>query len=123
MTGVDIPLLRKVVEWAETEAAKPPELCEWNQETWVAPANKADDEAWSFGYVLPKARVRAPECGTCFCIAGYTASITVGPTEDIGEVAQEILGLCPGDAGALFNVSNTIEDIRRIAEDIAGESL
>jgi hypothetical protein len=125
---VNVPLLRKAVEWAEAEAAKPWELCEWYQGDWVTPAS-------SF-HTVPK----APECGTCYCIAGFVASQTLragerlegehvvmadGSSVSVADRAESELGadVMVSDYGDLFSGSNTIEDVRRIAEEIAGERL
>lgn len=127
MSEVNVPLLRKAVEWAEAEAAKPPELCEWNQDLWrTTPEQRAE-----FG--LPV----SPACGTAYCIAGYVAHISgfkwddetdevEGDNRPVFEVAAELLGIRP-DGGLnpshLFYANNSIEDVRRIAEEIAGERL
>jgi hypothetical protein len=119
----NIPLLRKAVEWAEAEAAKPYELCEWNQATWARAA-----------YDL---QGKSPECGTCYCVAGYVASqigdvpksgaaivnLSPGHSDTVPNVAKEALGLTQRQAAALFMAGNTIEDVRQIAEKIAGERL
>lgn len=123
---VNIPLLRKAVEWAEAEAAKPRELCEWHQGAWVA---------------LPQELRRAPDCGTCYCIAGHVVA-TLGYTHpakneygdhmvnpvtkghvDPHKRAMKELGLTDDQAGELFRGCNNIKDVRRIAEAIAGERL
>ena len=116
---VNIPLLRKAVEWAEAEAAKPPELCEWEQNYYSVDPHK---------HRIPISRpatgeriTKAAECGTCYCIAGYV-SVMAGKVAT-AENAQALLGLDDDDAYALFHFENTIEDVRRIAEDIAGERL
>lgn len=118
---VNIPLLRKAVEWAEAEAAKPWGLGEWYQADTVV--------------TNPTAIRKDPECGTCFCVAGFVAAqqderFAVTPVVDgrhAVDVASEALGLPDGWAaltrGGLFSGGNTIADVRRIAEDIAGERL
>lgn len=137
---VNIPLLRKAVEWAEAEAAKPWELCEWYQGWFKTPASEVSEGAWVDDRYVTNAQVKAPSCGTCFCIAGWITEQTL-PSEltlhkdgfllldpngltvtDAEEFASKQLGL---DAGRhpLFNGGNTIEDVRRIAESIAGEAL
>jgi hypothetical protein len=129
--NVNIPLLRKAVEWAEAEAAKPWELSEWNQSMWAMPASalvRYHDGA-----------KKAPECGTCYCIAGFVSSLHAAEVRADGdcadlldadgfvieedEYAQNALGLTERQANTLFRASNTIEDVRRIAESIAGERL
>lgn len=134
MTDVNIPALRKAVEFAEAEAAKPREFSRWYQGAWVI----TETELESFG--------KAAECGTCFCIAGFTASENLEPGEWItsdGEImdadghkvdevcdrAEQVLRINPtiwdenGNSEDLFDGGNTIEDVRRIAETIAGERL
>ncbi len=111
---VNIPLLRKAVEWAEAEAEKPPALCEWEQTVYVLPPERFE----LYG--------RSPECGTCYCIAGYIAAQADGPVVDedtAGNRAQELLGISDFQSDLLFDGCNNIEDVRRIAEQIAGEPL
>jgi hypothetical protein len=117
----NIPLLRKCVEWAEAEAAKPTGGM-WNQEVWASET----------------------ECGTAFCIAGYACAIGVpgakiakqpwlsdifvelhidGEWASWSDTGQEILGLTDDEADDLFDSDNTVADVRRIAERIASEAL
>jgi hypothetical protein len=119
----NIPLLRKAVEWAEAEAAKTDGTGLWNQAAYAV----------------------ATDCGTAFCIAGWTVAnaaedVTVGPYPtgygtEAGELQQAIhdngkpvvweseaaslLGLTDGEAWDLFNVDNDIHTVRRLAESIA----
>lgn len=126
MSEVNIPLLRKAVEWAEAEAAKPRELCEWEQGVWALSAEEraaaplADMDLTE----LPMYE-KAPGCGTCYCIAGFVAVAsgveTVGYYHEVE--ASRLLGLDPVQACDLFHADNTIEDVRRIAESLAGERL
>lgn len=120
-TQVNIPLLRKAVEWAEAEAAKPFADSEWEQRFYVISADDAGENT-------PWGRIRlqkSPECGTCYCIAGWTAQqeSPQSPMYDSRDIATAALGLNIGQADALFHASNTIENVRRIAENIAGERL
>jgi len=133
MPDVNIPLLRKAVEWAEAEAMKPIEMSRWEQTMWVTtPQDQAYSRArlaelgprgWN-GW-MEQAAKRAPECGTCYCIAGYIAheveGMAVGRSAD--DAAGDLLGISTDNADELFNANNTIEDVRRIAESIAGEKL
>jgi hypothetical protein len=124
---VNIPLLRKAVEWAEAEAAKPEALCEWNQGAWVALP-----EEMSF---------KSPDCGTCYCVAGHIVAslgythpvkdefsdrminpVTKGHVDPF-ERAQKELGITRDQAHSLFSGGNDIEQVRQIAEAIAGERL
>jgi len=139
MSEVNIPLLRKAVEWAEAEAAKPIELSRWEQGVYVStPEDQRDAvEELKWGRnsgTTERLASKSPECGTCYCIAGYVAQAVDPRFEDrdsIDEpefitartVATEALRLDFTQAGYLFDGGNTIEDVRRIAESIAGESL
>lgn len=122
----DIPRLRKAVEWAEAEAAKPFELREWHQARYVLPLNPHSHDIAA----VTARQAKAPECGTCYCIAGKVVVDEYGPEPpatimyNIDVRAAELLNLdYETDAAALFHEDNTIEDVRRIAEDIAGERL
>lgn len=122
---VNIPLLRKAVEWAEGEAAKPRELSEWEQGYWMLSVQtrvEAAANAERFGHGLLPEFVKAPECGTCYCIAGYVAH-SAGLDGAPRREARDLLGLSRQQAENLFDAYNTIEDVRRIAESIAGERL
>lgn len=111
---LNVPLLRKAVEWAEAEAAKPEgEFREWDQE-WYR---------------------KVTGCGTAYRIGGYVCEVTGHEWDitDLGwstteaglvsDVARAELGLGPEDGSMLFDSDNTIADIRRIAERIAGGPL
>lgn len=128
---VNIPLLRKAVEWAEAEAAKPPGQCLWLQAEWMTfPEDHKSEHSWSAG--LREENGLTAECGTTHCIAGWIGA-TMGDGFDrnwvnaegvaVEEFAAEALGLSRCDAMALFRGTNTIEDVRRIAESLAGEPL
>lgn len=120
----NLPLLRKVVEWAEAEAAKTDGTCMWNQEQWATET----------------------DCGTAFCIAGYVCDIqhdtkllskrpalvgkgyTYDQVEIDGEVggpglwcetAQKDLGLTQMEAENLFSACNSIRRVRRVAQGVA----
>ncbi len=159
MTEVNIPLLRKLVEWAESDYAAH-ELAEysgstdakrsWLQSYWAYGAT-TDQEVRHDGvtYRVVESNV---DCGTSFCIAGnachwqgdtFLTSVIAGydPVRDhaymlinaeTGEVqeirnrAAALLGINANEAvgpGGLFFSANRIEDIRRIAEELAGEKL
>lgn len=112
----NLPLLRKALDWAELEAKKPRRESQWNQAMWLSET----------------------DCGTAYCIAGYVAHITADINRDDGigmttlsgvlipRHATRELGLTNGEAAQLFMASNSIADLRMIAEDIAeraGEEL
>lgn len=107
---VNIPLLRKAVEWAEAEA----ERTDSARNQWeVALADEAS------------------HCGTTFCVAGWTLfkagwSVSqIARADDALDQAATLLGIplwtaeesLKGDH--LFDGQNTIADVRRIAEEIA----
>jgi len=147
----NIPALRKAVEWAEAQEALEPLRREWYQYDWVStPVTHAQllaereyglvrlSEAWE-----EKVSELATECGTAYCVAGYTVVELMGydaphgwvETDDgerhVANVAAEYLGIpllrngerhSPPE-GHLFHGENSAAEIRRIAEDLAGERL
>lgn len=128
MSELNVPLLRKAVEWVEEQAALPEEQSEWYQGTWRVS-----------GDILDRS------CGTAYCMAGYIGQLLderykESQTVDgmhVADFAGEALGLDTPDVDAtylgvgvighafqpLFHASNTVEDIRRIAEELAGGPL
>ena len=117
MSEVNIPLLRKAVEWVEEQDRLPEQQRQWNQ--------------WNF-VELESDRIDGG-CGTAYCVAGYIGALvdarftntSLIETEDgamhVADVAEDALGL--PDRHGLFQCNNTAADIRRIAEGIAGERL
>ena len=133
---VNVALLREAVEWAEAEWEKGYSYSRWHQAEWISHSGDihgffTKDE----NFEGPK----DPSCGTCFCIAGYVVSTQyevtvpsgVGPlfVSSKGQVVNEmreataLLGLDETQARRLFAGSNSIQDIRQIAEEIAGQPL
>ncbi len=121
---VNIPLLRKAVEWVESQEALPPETRQWMQSYWVTP----EEERVGL--------LRHPRgCGTAYCVAGWIAAqkhpelahtqsaVINGVLTYSSEVAMSELGLSEYEDRGLFNGANTAANIRRIAEEIAGEKL
>lgn len=125
-TIIDVPLLRKAVEWVEAEAQK-----EWRDREWI-------QGSWFM--------VRESDtgfCGTACCVAGWVAmqdeSVTmeVGPygeptdrvttsgghTMHVAEYARDRLGLEEWEADVLFSGANDAEDIRHLAEQFVGDEL
>lgn len=129
----NVPYLRKIVEWVETEA-KRTEDREWYQATWMSPGNEAQvDFSGQIHF-----------CDTACCVAGkvallegwrpqtyngdnssgFTGNVIKGDeTMHTSAVAQNALGLTQDQADDLFEATNDAEDIRAIAEKIAGERL
>lgn len=136
MTEVNVPLLRKAVEWAETEASKP-EGGRWMQGTWMFQVDEfLNDMHNSFATVEDRlawleSEHIDPTCGTAYCIAGYVAQLMnpeyrerhVIGGRHLADFATDELGISDDEADRLFAASNTIEDIRRVAEEIAGGKL
>lgn len=141
---VNVPLLRKAVEWAEAEAAKPWTLRQWRQQDWITnPKKLALQTRDSLGRFVKggKVETKDAECGTCYCIAGWVATQVVGAEpvdatywsaivttpegkqDKVPVIAMKELGLNWRQADRLFAATNTIEKVREIAESIAGERL
>lgn len=116
----NIERLAEVVRWVEAEAERPEDERQWRQSEWIR-------EAW---------------CGTQVCVAGkaallagwkpvfdagsnFATTVRRGPAEShVWDAAVEALGLMDdGDANALFSGGNDAADVRRIAEDLAGQPL
>jgi hypothetical protein len=125
--SVNIPLLRKAVEWAEASAAA--EDGEWHQGAWVHFNQVVAEQLGAV--VIAGSRHAIEKCGTAYCIAGYVGQLVdpayeksewVGDTH-VSIAAEMALGLTSEQADQLFRGSNTIEDIRRVAEEIAGGPL
>lgn len=128
---LNIPLLRKLVEWAETQE-KLGELSHWKQSWWarILPSATDDDMVEGVDY-----------CGTSFCAAGFVSYIegwrpvlnSEGYADDarrggekraIRDIATDALGIDVDDASRLFHGGiSTAAELRDIAEDIAGERL
>ncbi len=117
---VNIPLLRKSVEWVEEQAALPWVNREWYQDEWRRP-----------GHFIINAQGQKKSCDTVMCIAGRIADwhgiewnsngyIAVDG-RSVPEIASELLGI--ERSSGLFDVNNTAADVRRIAEELAGERL
>lgn len=135
--NVDIPLLRKHVEWVEEEAAKPWADRVWAQDYWIIPS----EEAYPSSAEINRGECIGTEernfCGTCYCLAGniaaqdgyrvYAGGMARNPetneTVDPETYAREKLGINYDEAERLFDGENSAEDIRRIAEEIVGERL
>lgn len=114
---VNIEMLRKAVQFVETEDAKPRSQSLWDQELWYGET----------------------ECGTTMCVAGFVVEQTLRPGERIvgsliyssdntlmsyvADRAQMELGLDTHEADSLFYSLNDANDIRMFAEELAGEKL
>lgn len=126
---INIPLLRKAIEWIEEQDALPREVRQWDQGNWVTP----ESDRVEMGY--------APGCGTAYCVAGWIAkeihpeladtneALIDGKFVSTQQVAGQALGLplescgCCCEDNNLFYSLNTAADVRRIAEELAGEKL
>jgi hypothetical protein len=120
MTDINVPLLRKGVEWVEEQARLDPDSSQWHQSGWVTPeflrVNIWDTE---------------PGCGSAYCLAGYIGQLVDPRYENtaevdgvhVSEVAVKALGLDGTGPLELFVAQNTAEDVRRIAEELVGGPL
>jgi len=134
MTEVNVPLLRKTLEWAHGEWQKKRrgEVSEWDQAVWMA------STAALHGYDAKvfEAFKAGTACGTTCCIAGKVAldagwhhgfrSHLGGTVYREGEyrstesVAMELLGLDSDTAFRLFNGVNSIYSLYAVAAEITG---
>jgi hypothetical protein len=69
---INVPLLRKVVEWAEEQANLSPEDRIWRQQVWILTDSELMTDA-------------DPYCGTTMCIAGKVA-LDAGWYPDFGAI-------------------------------------
>jgi hypothetical protein len=104
----NLPLLRKAVEWAEAEAARPDQ----------------ENSEWAQAYFQISGCLIDRECETAYCIAGYVVQLAGRDRSfaTLSEQAAHLLGisnLSHHAAAGLFDASNTIEDVRRHADRIA----
>lgn len=113
-----IPTLRKAVEWAETEAEKP--NGQWYQALVYVPA----DDVQAFR--------GTSACGSLYCIAGNVVAQhfgvedpfnAPGASPSVMGLAADLLGLTIDESVDLFRATNNIQQVREIAERIAGERL
>lgn len=124
----NIPLLRKAVEWAEAEHARPGGGA-WLQELWAV-----DIDSANYSIQWLSERNVSPACGTAYCIAGWVLNETMpgGFTQQtannmryvsiVSKAANE-LGLTFDQGTELFADENSIETVRKSAEKFAGEEL
>lgn len=125
MSEVNIPLLRKAVEWVEQQDALPKEKREWLQEYYVV---VEDLRIFDLHHKVG--------CGTAYCVAGYIGAMVderyqegqwgggdSTANEHVSTVAERALGLSDIQSSLLFNGSNTAARIRALAEEFAGEAL
>lgn len=140
MTDVNIPLLRKAVEWVEEQAALPEIDCQWNQARWTTPPSiRAGDLIYQVEGDVSHTALKqiVNHCGTAYCVAGYIGQMlderfvdedrifdeTTGSFIHVADFAAEALGINGGEASLLFDALNGPADVRNVAESIAGEKL
>lgn len=125
---INIPLLRKMVEWVEAEDALPKNVRTWLQGSWMV---HEDLRVGLYDHT--------PHCGTSFCAAGFIAQLVdprfaadevarnagwlINGREHASEVAQEALGLTDEQAETMWHAGNSAAMIRQLAEEFAGERL
>ena len=123
---IDVPLLRKVADWVDEQAALPIRASAWSQMNWVV-------EGRTIGRT---------ECGTAYCVAGYVGNVlsdyacasdtqtwvvTERGEEHVSDVAACMIGL-PIDVlnRQLFSGINSAAEVRSWCEiyaERAGEKL
>lgn len=134
--AINIPLLRKMVEWVEEQEALQPSQREWYQGAWLSVSGKWTNEQLDW-------------CGTRCCVAGKIALLEGwepawdhpearpiwtdyvkkdGEVRHVEAVAYEALGLDQlGELYeyeiALFEGENNAAMVRAEAEALAGERL
>lgn len=122
---INVPLLRKALEWAEAENEKPD--CLWNQRWWV----------------------QTNECGTSYCQAGYIGQLLedayreneyvsfrelehkefvdpdlIGDLEGnyhVAYYAEKALGLTHNQAILYFDATNSLQRLKQLFESFTGE--
>lgn len=136
MSEPNVPMLRKYVEWVEEQEALPEIDRTWVQRWWMTTAGS---HAAMMLEMVPmidfKARVTAVNhCGTAYCLAGKVAmdhdpeyaNVPIVNNVHCADLALNLLGLEHDRMPSrhpIFRSENTAADIRRIAEQAAGERL
>jgi hypothetical protein len=147
MSEVNIPLLRKAVEWVEEQDKLPEAEREWDQTTWASArfTNPNDPDSiydermlgsgdyyMSWDEIQKLAEQRGLKCGTAYCVAGWIGQQTDSAYKlswnppgklPVDDFAADVLGLTAEQADELFDEDNSAADVRSIAEGIAGEKL
>lgn len=124
-TKVDIPRLRKAVEWVEEQAALPVTIRQWLQTKWMVIRGH---DSYHDNILENNQRT---ECGTAMCLAGKVVQDEYGrtwikerlPNVSFRDEGAKLLGLTMVQADMLFDANNSATEIRAIAERIAGEKL
>ena len=131
--ALNIPLLRKQVEWVEAQEQRAGSERHWFQSSWTK------------GLIgLAQQDLNDPYCGSAMCVAGKVSfdagwkpiwdqeadghkyavyAAKGGVTMSIDQIAQDELGITIEQAELLFAGYNNASDIRTYAEAIAGERL
>ena len=142
MTTLNVPLIRKGVDWVleQNALADDHENRQWDQATWATLDRNVLKAA------MAAQNRHDPMCGTSMCLAGFVAYITGwkfhfpldlnyegadravkdGIARDIPMIAIDELGITREQADTLFAPSNSAEDIQYYAEQIveaAGDRL
>lgn len=111
---VDVPLLRKGVDWVLEQNARDLDESEWDQETWRIDGETIDRS-----------------CGTAYCLAGYVCHVSglewisdlhvvhQGRAVSPGNAARSLLGLTAREAGVMFAGRRTAQEIVKLAEYVA----
>lgn len=123
----NIPLLRKCVEFVEQQSKLPTQIRNWDQEVWV---RKSDNFCGTVGCVAGNIAIEDGivdwDDPNCILENNFYNTIMNGPdgySIDVEDWAMYRLGLSRDQAFDLFKMNNSAEDVRRVAEQIAGEKL
>lgn len=127
--GINIALLQEIMTFIKDHPTT------WYQESWF---RVVDRKTGMEAYVPEVEEVtEVNSCGTSFCFAGHVALAQGFPAppklnhiawerpvdgswynESVEEFAQKVLGLTSGQADALFDSENTMEDLERMVQTL-----
>lgn len=129
---VNVPLLRKTLEWAygEWQKVRRDEISEWNQGNWMV----STAGLYDYSEKVYEAFRQGAACGTACCIAGKVAlddgwhpamtrglggfAYRDGERADVFDIGRDLLGLTNEQANWLFAGGNTIYNLYSIANQI-----
>lgn len=126
--NVNVPLLRKALEWVEAEAEKTTDR-RWYQGDWVLNIDQfTEDNPGRLAWLEERGLAT---CGTAYCFAGYVAQLIDERYNDdlyvndvpVSEFAAKELGLTENQSVELFYGGNQIDTIRALCELYAGGPL
>ena len=131
---VDVPMLRKIVEWVEEQDKLPKLKRQWDQRDWFDNWQVEDAKENTGWYQFTEIGPATLDCDTKACACGYLAVLNEATLSlHQNEVrfdgvspmvyGAETLGIDYDEALDLFNGNNSAARVRAVAEQIAGEPL